>query len=113
MDRFLARRKVLVFNAGQPVHGRRRCFPSLPHFSFIALTSDRAGEHLDLGETLLPASTTPADNANLGKFMTAVIGTCSPVATRQDIACPMGARYWSIIGGGAKNYGELRVGTVK
>jgi hypothetical protein len=25
----------------------------------------------------------------------------------------MGAVYWSIVGGGAKNYGELRVGTVK
>jgi hypothetical protein len=27
----------------------------------------------------------------LGKFMTAAIGTCTPAATRQDIACPMGA----------------------
>jgi hypothetical protein len=113
MDRFLARRKFfMVFDAGQPVHGRW-CFPSLPHFSFIALTSDRAGEHLDLGETLLSASTAPADNANLGKFMTAALGTCTPAATRQDIVCPMGAWYWSIIGGCAKNYGELRVGTVK
>jgi hypothetical protein len=92
MDRFLARRKFLfVFDTGQLVHGRRRCFPSLPHFSFIALTSDRASEHLDLGETLLPASTAPADNANLGKFMTAALGTCTLAATRQDIACPMGA----------------------
>jgi hypothetical protein len=92
MASFLARRKfLLVYDARQPVHGRRRCFPSLPHFSFIALTSDRAGEHLDLGETLLPHSNAPTDNANLGKFMTAAIGTCTPTATRQDIACPMGA----------------------
>jgi hypothetical protein len=91
MDRFLTYRKFLVFDAGQPVQGRRRCFPSLPHFSFIALTSDRADEHLDLGETLLPASSAPADNANLEKFMTAAIGTCTPTATRQDIACPTGA----------------------
>jgi hypothetical protein len=92
MASFLARRKfLLVYDARQPVHGRRRCFPSLLHFSFIALTSDRAGEHLDLGETLLPHSNAPTDNANLGKFMTATIGTCTPTATRQDIACPMGA----------------------
>jgi hypothetical protein len=92
MDCFLARRDFfLVFNAGQPVHGRRRRFPSLPHFSYIALTSDRAGEHLDLGETLLPASASPADNTNLGKFMTAALGTCTPAWTRKDIACRMGA----------------------
>jgi hypothetical protein len=59
--------------------------------TMLPLTSDKAGEHLDLGETLLPHSNDPADNANLGKFMTAAIGTCTPVATRQDIACPMGA----------------------
>jgi hypothetical protein len=92
MDRFLARRKfLLVFNVGKPVNGRRPRFPSLPHFSFIALTSDRAGEHLDLGETLLPACNAPTDNANLGKFMTAAIGTCTPALTRQVIACQMGA----------------------
>jgi hypothetical protein len=91
MDRFLARRKFLAFVAGQLVHGRRRSFPSLPHFSFIALTSDRASEHLDLGETLLPVSSAPADNANLEKFMTAAIGTYTPAVTRQDIACRMGA----------------------
>jgi hypothetical protein len=92
MDRFLARRKfLLVFDAGKPVNGRRPCFPSLPHFSFIALTSDRAGEHLDLGETLLPACNAPAYKTNLGKFMTASIGTCTPALTRQVIACQMGA----------------------
>jgi hypothetical protein len=92
MDRFLARRKfLLVFDAGKPVNGRRPHFPSLPHFSFIALTSDRASEHLDLGETLLLACNTPANNANLGKFMTATIGTCTPALTRQVIAYRMGA----------------------
>jgi hypothetical protein len=92
MDRFLARRKfLLVFDAGKAVNGRRRRFPSLPHFNFIALTSDRAGEHLDLRETLLPACNALADNANLGKFMTAAIGTCTPALTRQVIACRMGA----------------------
>jgi hypothetical protein len=92
MDRFLAHRKFLfVFDAGQPVNGRRPCFPSLPHFSFIALNSDRASEHLDLGETLFPHSNAPADNAYLGKFVIAAIGTCTPAATRQDIACRMGA----------------------
>jgi hypothetical protein len=91
MDRFLARRKfLLVFNAGKPVNGRRPRFPSLPYFSFIALTSDRAGEHLDLGKTLLPACNAPADNANLGKFTTDAIGTCTPALTRQVIACRMG-----------------------
>jgi hypothetical protein len=45
--------------------------------------------------------------------MTAAIGTCTPTATRQDIACPTGAWYWSIVGDDAKNYGELRVGTMK
>jgi hypothetical protein len=90
MDRFLACRKVLVFDTGQPVHGRRRRFPSLPHFSFIVLTSDRAGEHLDLGETLLLASIGPTDNSNLGKFMKATIGTYTPAVKRQDIACRWG-----------------------
>jgi hypothetical protein len=49
----------------------------------------------------------------LGKFMTAATGTYTPALTRQDIACPMGAWYWSIVGDGAKNYGDLRMGTVK
>jgi hypothetical protein len=63
MDRFLARRKfLLVFDAGKSVNGQRPRFPSLPHFSFIALTPDRAGKHLDLGETLLPACNAPANS---------------------------------------------------
>jgi hypothetical protein len=82
---------LLVFDAGKAVNGQRRRFPSLPHFSFIALTWDRAGQHLDLRETLLPACNAPADNANLGKFMTAAIGTCTPALTMQVIACRMGA----------------------
>jgi hypothetical protein len=92
MNCFLTRRDFfLVFSAGQPVHFQRRCFPSLPHFNFIALTSDRVGEFLDLGETLLPASAAPTDNANLGKFMTAALGTYTPALTRHNIAYQMGA----------------------
>jgi hypothetical protein len=57
-------------------------------------------------------SAAPTDNVNLGKFMTAVLGTCTRASTRQDIACQMGARKLSIVGS-AMNYGELRVGTAK
>jgi hypothetical protein len=101
-----------VFSPMPPVHCRRPCFPSLTHFTFRALTSDRAGELIDLGESLLATSVAPTDNAYLGKFMTAALGTGTPVATRHLIACLMGARYWSFVGG-AKNYGNLRAGTAK
>jgi hypothetical protein len=101
-----------VFSAVPPVQCCGPRFPSLPHFTFIALTSDRADELLDLGETLLAASAAPTDKATLGKFMTAALGTSTPVATRHLIACLMGATYWSFVGG-AMNYDELRVGSGK
>jgi hypothetical protein len=90
------------------VHCRRPHFPSLPYLTFIALTSDRAGKLIDLGETLLATSIAPTNNANLGKFVTAALGIGTQAATRHLIACLMGARYWSFVGG-AMNYGKLRV----
>jgi hypothetical protein len=100
MDFFLACDNFFsVFSAVPPVHFRGPRFPSLPHFTFIALTSDRAGELLDLGETLLAASAAPTDNASLGKFMTAALGTGTSAPSRHLIACRMGARYRSFIDG--------------
>jgi hypothetical protein len=97
---FLVRGDFLsVFSAMPSVHCRGPRFASLPHFTFIALTSDRSGDLLDLEETLLTA---PTDNANLGKFMTAVLGTGTPAATRHIIALPDGGkitelRRWCLI----------------
>jgi hypothetical protein len=99
-----------VFSVVPPVHCWGPCFPNIPHFAFIALTVDRAGELLDLGETLLAASAAPTANANLGKFMTAALGTGASASTRHFIACRMGPIYPSFVGG-AMNYNELRVGT--
>jgi hypothetical protein len=57
MDFFLAGDDFFsVFFTVPSVHCRGPRFHSLPHFTFIALTSDIAGEILDLGETLLNAS---------------------------------------------------------
>jgi hypothetical protein len=99
MDFFLACGDFSVFSAVSPVHCRGPCFPSLPHFTFIALTLDRADELLDLGETFLAASAAPTDNTSLGKFMTAALGTGTSASTRHLIACQMGARYRSFVDG--------------
>jgi hypothetical protein len=77
-----------------------------------SLTFDRAGELLDLGETLLAASAAPTDNTNLGKLMTVALGTGTLAATRHFVACWMGARYRSFVDD-VMNYDEFRVETAK